>query len=187
MTGRGVAGLGVVWALVAGCLGGQAAALRPSEKPALSVSGDIGRRYLDPVFGFELVRPVGNWRLEVTDEAPSDGVAVPLVLREADVGTQVVVQVAPAVASPSEFAVRLVTGLRHHPGFIASEPAVLAGIQTAVGFGFTLGESIHGRVVVADGGPGQVFMMMATWPAASTGAARDVEEIFKSLRPVPRG
>jgi hypothetical protein len=51
-----------------------------------------------------------------------------------------------------------------------------------------MGESVHGRVVVLDGGKGQVFMMLATWPSdAPSAVPANVEEIFGSLRAIPHG
>ncbi|MHB8875053.1 MAG: hypothetical protein ACYC8T_15315 [Myxococcaceae bacterium] len=155
-------------------------------RPAAAQAQGGERRYVDPVFGFELVRPVGNWRMEINDERSPEGVAVPVVLHDADSGAQVVLQVAPAVATPSEFAFRLAAGLRRHPGFIAADPEPLPLSENAVGFGFTLGDAVRGRVAVIEGGPGHIFMLMATWPTAAPSAISAVDEIFRSVRPVPR-
>jgi hypothetical protein len=56
-----------------------------------------------------------------------------------------------------------------------------------VGFAFEMGESVRGRVAVLEGGKGQIFVMLATWPrSAEAGISGAVEQIFSSLRPIPK-
>lgn len=145
------------------------------------------RSYRDATLGFEIARPEGSWQLDVTDEVSPEGLTVPVVLRDRQTGAQVILQIAPAIASPTQFAERLTAGLRSHPGFSADDPAPLALSENAVGFRFAMGEQLRGKVAVLEGASGQVFMMMATWPAdAPSSADQGVEEIFGSLRAIPR-
>lgn len=178
----GLAGaLALVWA---GCASGP----QPRPESATGGSGQEGatqRKYVDTELGFEVARPSGNWELSASGDRTADGIAMPVVLRNADSGAQVVIQVAPAVASPVQFAERLVNGLRQRPGFVTTEPRPIALCEGAVGFDFEVGEDVRGRVAVRDGGPGQVLFMMATWPTQA-GAATSIEEIFISVRPVPK-
>jgi hypothetical protein len=146
-----------------------------------------GRRYVDPALGFEISRPVSGWQLETSDETTPEGLAIPVMLRHRDSGAQVVVQVAPAIASPTEFAERLTAGLRGYAGFTSGEPEPLPMREGAVGFGFELSGRVRGRVAVMEGGAGQMFIILATWPADVRDDVRvGVDEIFSSLRPVPK-
>ena len=174
-------------AFAAGC--SHRAAAKASDPVAQVKLGEpAGRRYVDPELGFEIARPTGEWQLDVSDDLTPEGVATPVVLRHKDTGAQVVVQVAPAVATPSQFAERLTTGLRTHPGFTSTDPEPLAFNDGAVGFQFAMGDAVFGRVAVLEGTTGKVLMMLATWPANAPQAVPDkVEEIFGSIHPVPRG
>lgn len=160
-----------------------------SHQGSDSSHAGLGRKYVDSDLGFEVERPEGNWQLDANGEAPSrDGVTIPVILRHRDTGAQVVIQIAPAIATPTQFAERLNLGLRNYPGFSASDPEPLPISDDAVGFRFSMGDSVLGRVAVREGGKGKMFMMLATWPAdASEGVASGVEQIFGSLRPVPPG
>lgn len=192
--------LGSVLALGLGCA---------AQRPVGGVSGERGRRvtqgavarrgpvpegaavrsrrYVDAELGFELVRLAGNWQLEMDDEVSAEGLSVPVVLRQKETGAQVVLQVAPAVATPRELAERLTQSLRSHPGFSATDPEPLPLAEGAVGFHFALGKDIAGRVAVLDGRPGQVLMLMGTWPAnAPLSVAGAVDEVFGGLRALPR-
>jgi len=139
--------------------------------------------------GFEIVRPEGNWQFEANVEpSPAEGVTIPVVLRHRDTGAQVVVQIAPALATPTQFAERLNLGLRKFAGFTASDLEPLPISDDAVGFRFSMGDKLLGRIAVRQGSKGKMFMMLATWPVdASTGVSSDVDEIFASLRPIPPG
>ena len=142
-------------------------------------------RYVDTSLGFEVLRPTDRWQIDVSGELSADGIASPVVLRNKDTGAQVVIQVAPAVGSPTQLAERLTRGMRSHPGFVTSDPEPVALSDDAVGFRFAMGDKVHGRVAVREGAPGRVLMMLATWPAdASDAAASGVEDVFRSVHPV---
>lgn len=145
-----------------------------------------GQKYIDRDFGFELTPPEGNWQLDANHATTPEGVAVPVVLRNRDTGEQVVVQVAPSVATPASFAERLSTGLKRQPGFTAYEPELFEVPANSVGFRFELGDLVRGKVAVFEPHEGQVFMFLATWPASLGDEATGVEEIMKSLKALPR-
>lgn len=154
------------------------------QSPDAPESGS--RRYVDRALGFELTRPGEEWLLDETGEQTPEGLVIPVVLRHRTSGAQVVMQVAPAVASPSQFAERLAMGLRGQPGFVTSDPEPLPLSDNAVGFSFAAGDNVRGRVMVRDGSPGHVFMMLATWPtAAPADVAEGVDALFESVRPLP--
>ncbi|WP_224368291.1 hypothetical protein [Hyalangium versicolor] len=145
------------------------------------------RRYVDEDLGFEIVRPTAEWQLDETEDQNSpEGLAIPVVLKHRTSGAQVVLQVAPAVATPTQFAERLNAGLREQPGFVASDPEPLPLSDSAVGFNFQVGDGVRGRVAVTEGSPGRVFMMLATWPAESPeDVSQSVEALFGAVRPLP--
>jgi hypothetical protein len=145
------------------------------------------RRYVDEDLGFEIVRPTAEWQLDETEEQNSpEGMAIPIILKHRTSGAQVVLQVAPAVATPTQFAERLSEGLREQPGFVASDPEPLPLSDSAVGFNFTVEGGVRGRVAVTEGSPGRVFMMLATWPeGAPEDVSRSVEALFGAVRPLP--
>jgi hypothetical protein len=147
--------------------------------------GGSGHNYVDEDLGFEIVRPSAEWQLDETNERTPEGLAIPVVLRHRETGAQVVLQVAPAVASPSQFAERLTEGLRQQPGFVTSDPTPIPLSESAVGFDFTVGQGVRGRVAVRDGSPGHVFMMLATWPTnAPEAVPQSVDALFESVRPL---
>lgn len=188
------------WGLLALCTAcsGAKQAVREPPEPGTGGSGGVARervadseelasrRYVDQARGFELIQPGGDWQLDETDEQTPEGLVIPVVLRHRASGAQVVLQVAPAVASPAQFAERLTLGLRSQPGFVTSEPEPLPLSDSAVGFHFSAGNTVRGRVVVRDGSPGHVFMMLATWPVtAPDEVPRAVNALFESVRPLP--
>jgi len=143
------------------------------------------QRYVDQALGFELTQPGGDWMLDESGEQTPEGLAIPVVLRHRTSGAQVVLQVAPAVASPLQFAERLTMGLRSQPGFVTSDPEPLPMSDSAVGFHFAVGDNVRGRVMVREGSPGRVFMMLATWPsAAPADVPETVNALFESVRPL---
>jgi hypothetical protein len=182
------------WGLVFLCTA--CGASRPSvvKAPATQVaieeppsdSRSTTRRYVDEDLGFEIVRSTAEWQLDETeDQNTPEGLAIPVVLRHRTSGAQVVLQVAPAVASPIQFAERLNQGLREQPGFIATDPEPLPLSDSAVGFDFQVGDGVHGRVAVTEGSPGRVFMMLATWPAGVSGdVLQSVDTLFGAVRPL---
>ncbi len=142
-------------------------------------------RYVDQALGFELTQPGGDWVLDEPGDVTPEGLAIPVVLRHGPSDAQVVLQVAPAVASPLQFAERLTMGLRSQPGFVTSDPEPLPMSDSAVGFNFAVGDSVRGRVMVREGSPGRVFMMLATWPAAAPAEVPEtVNALFESVRPL---
>ena len=172
-------------------------AVKDSSDPGTGGSGPVAqaqsldqdqsgpRRYVDQFLGFEILQPGGEWLLDEVGEQTDEGLATPVVVRHPGTRAQVVLQVAPAVASPLQFAERLMSGLRGQPDFATSEPEPLPMSDSAVGFYFTVGENVRGRVMVRDGGPGRVFMVLATWPTeAPPDVADTVNAVFESVRPV---
>jgi len=185
MGARGILGVGVV-ALCTACGASRPAVVTQAvESPAAEEARASSRRYVDEDLGFEIVRPSAEWQLDATDETTPEGLAIPVVLRHRDTGAQVVLQVAPAVASPSQFAERLTEGLRQQPGFVTSDPTPIPLSDSAVGFDFTVGNGVRGRVAVRDGSPGHVFMMLATWPtSAPEEVPQSVDALFEGVRPL---
>ncbi|MBZ4422401.1 hypothetical protein [Myxococcus sp. RHSTA-1-4] len=150
------------------------------------VSHSTARRYVDEDLGFEIVRPTADWELDETNERTPEGLSIPVILRHNTSGAQVVLQVAPAVASPTQFAERLTEGLRQQPGFTTTDPAPIPLSEDAVGFDFQVGDTVLGRVAVREGRPGRVLMMLATWPAqASSDVTRSVDALIEGVRPLP--
>jgi hypothetical protein len=97
----------------------------------------------------------------------------------------VVVQIAPAVASPVQFAEKLTEGMRSNPGFITSDPAPLPLSDDAVGFDIAMGDRVLGRVAVRNGSEGRVLMLMGTWPAGSgADVPAAVDDAFRSVLPL---
>lgn len=195
MRRMGILGWGLV-VLCTACGSSRPSVVKAPASPEDQATGGSGfageqhsttRRYVDEDLGFEIVRPTAEWQLDETEEQNTpDGLAIPVVLRHRTSGAQVVLQVAPAVATPIQFAERLNQGLREQPGFVASDPEPLPLSETAVGFNFQVGEGVHGRVAVTEGSPGRVFMMLATWPAtAPEDVSQSVEALFNGVRPLP--
>lgn len=143
-------------------------------------------RYRDRQLGFELVRPSANWQLRSGGEVSPEGVAIPVMLRHELTGAQVVLEVAPAVATPSQYAERLSVGLKNQPGFLSGDPEPVPAPEEAVGFGFASGE-VEGKVAVFPGSEGRVFVLLGTWPSSARQAASEVDSIFRSVRPAPQG
>jgi len=196
-------GAGRVWAVVLAGVCAACSTTKPAvmEAPATGGSGwarpqeaAVGTRYVDESLGFELTRPNDEWLLDETGERTPEGIAIPVVLNHRTTGAQMVLQVAPAVATPTEFAERLTAGLRQQPGFLASDPQPLRMSDSAVGFDFTVGERVRGRVAVREGSPdcylmegtqGCIFMMLATWPVnAPEEVPASVDALFESVHPV---
>jgi hypothetical protein len=149
-------------------------------------SSSTTRRYVDEDLGFEIIRPTADWQLDETNERTEEGLSIPVILRHNTSGAQVVLQVAPAVASPTQFAERLTEGLRQQPGFTTTDPAPIPLSENAVGFDFQVGDAVLGRVAVREGRPGRVLMMLATWPAQSAAdVTRSVDALIEGVRPLP--
>ena len=156
-----------------------------AQEQSLAAPESNPRRYVDLALGFEITRPGDDWLMDEPGEQTPEGLVIPIVLRHRTSGAQVVMQVAPAVASPAQFAERLTIGLRSQPGFVTSEPEPLPVSDNAVGFNFAAGNNVRGRVMVCEGSPGRVFMMLATWPAeAPEEVPEGVNALFQSVRPL---
>jgi hypothetical protein len=167
---------------------------RPGEPPdpVAALGGEAkvrsGARYVDQALGFEVTRPTAAWTMDVSDDLTADGIATPVVMRNPETGAQVVIQVAPAVATPVQLAERLTEGMRSHPGFVTSDPEPLALADGAVGFRFAMGDRVLGRVAVREGAEGRVLMLLATWPAgAPEDASNGVDQVFEGILPVNGG
>ncbi|QDE98783.1 hypothetical protein [Myxococcus xanthus] len=157
----------------------------PSAEAASEDGRSTTRRYVDEDLGFEIIRPTADWQLDETNERTPEGLAIPVILRHNVSGAQVVLQVAPAVASPTQFAERLTEGLRQHPGFTTTDPEPIPLSDTAVGFDFQVGDGVHGKVAVREGIPGRVLMMLATWPAqAAADVPQSVDALIQGVRPL---
>lgn len=181
----GVRVAAVVFAFVvaSGCAGQQKAQVR-NTGTAVEQLAQAPSMYVDAEMGFEIVRPGGTWQLASSDEVTPEGLAIPVVLRDPSSGAQVVLQVAPAVATPSQLAERLTSGLREHPGIVTSDPEPLEIAEGAVGFRFAMGDRVLGKVCVRDGTEGKVLMVLATWPVqASLDVSAEVDAIIESVRP----
>lgn len=177
--GRWGPALGIALA-VAGCASMKEAAREAApEAPGAN-------RFVDGELGFTIDRPSGEaWRFTPGGAAP-EGIVVPVVVLHEDSGAQVVVQVAPAIASSEEFAGRLAMGLQSKPGFAIGDLRELDGGGT--GFEFTLSDLVQGRVRVREAPGGRIFVLLGTWPAGvPAGVIRDIDGIMASLATRPMG
>lgn len=140
-------------------------------------------RFVDPQTGFEISRPDGaHWQFAPGHEAP-EGILVPVVVLHPATGTQVVVQITPDIATPTEFAERLAVGLRSKPGFSTTVP-IAVGDGSVSGFNFALGDEVQGKVGILDARDGRLFVLLATWPStAPRELVLEVDAIMGSLRP----
>jgi hypothetical protein len=181
--------LGCAWLVLGTACGASKPAIREPAGQTVSQAEAPApaRRYVDEELGFEIVRPAAEWQLdEPAPQEPSDSAASPVILRHRMTGAQVVLQVAPAVASPTQIAEQLNRGLSEQPDFVSTELEPLPLSDSAVGFDFQVGQGVHGRVAVTEGSPGHLFMLLATWPASASGdCERSVEDLFGAVRPLP--
>ncbi len=193
-------GLGVALSFLLACGHPVAAASRPAAampaveaRPADSAAigrGEVpegeqvrieGRRYVDPRYGFEITRPGGEW-LFAPGQPVVEGISVPVIVAHPGSGAQVVVQVAPAIATPARLARRLTDGLRARPGFVTGAPAPLPGTEDGVGFRFTLGDAVAGRVAILPGRD-HVYVLLATWPRlCPVAVVQGIDGIVRSMR-----
>ena len=179
-----VAAMALLW----GCAGAREAAPGPEHGDAAPAGGearaaDALERFVDAEAGFEIGRPAGEaWQFAPGHPAP-DGILVPVVVLDAATGSQVVVQVTPAVASPRDFAERLAVGLRSKPGFTTTV-RVGSVDGSSSGFSFALGDEVQGRVGITANDEGRLYVLLATWPAdVPESVVGDVDRIMRSLRP----
>ncbi|MHB1844829.1 MAG: hypothetical protein ACYCWW_08365 [Deltaproteobacteria bacterium] len=158
--------------------------LARSSLPEGAVVRIEGQRYIDPSIGFEISRPAGDWFF-APGQPVAQGIDVPVIVAHPSSGAQVVVQVAPAVATPTQFAERLTVGLSTKPGFSTGAPSPLEGTDDGVGFLFSMGDVVRGRVAIVPGS-GHVFVLLATWPTqAAPGVISGVDRIVRSLKVTP--
>jgi hypothetical protein len=154
-----------------------------AEAPAMTAESAQSVKYVDPVNGFTIERPDPSWVFRAGEELSTETIVVPLVITNADKGAQVVVQVAPSVATPNQFAERLTTGLKTRAGFATSEIQPIPLAEGAVGFDFEVGDQVVGRVAILEGAAGRVYVLLATWPRGSTeGVSSDVDRILASMK-----
>lgn len=141
------------------------------------------RTYKDEELGFEVERPDG-WGFAPRVAAP-DGGAIPLVIAQPEKGAQVIVQVAPKVASAEQISGDLRIKLDEHPGIEAGESGPVKAREKAYGFGFTAEGERAGRVAVLEGAD-RLFVVIGSWPRAADAALKkDVDHIFGSLHGTP--
>ncbi len=154
----------------------------PSDGPRPRAKAAGTEYFFDAQNGFRIQRPDASWAFRPGRDLSTDSIAVPLVIANAASQAQVVVQVAPAVATPSQFAQRLSSGLKARAGFATGEVEPIPVADGAVGFDFAVGDEVRGRVAILEGREGRVYVLLATWPRGAPGAVvRDVELIFSSM------
>jgi hypothetical protein len=180
-------------ALLASCANGRAvqrpdtsrapqAAATPRSEVVSPVASPKEEYFVDTENGFRIQRPDATWAFRPGHDLATENIAVPLVIANTGSQAQVVVQVAPAVASPSQFAARLTVGLKARAGFETTDIQPIPLADGAVGFDFEVGDQVHGRVAILDGTEGRVFVLLATWPrGAPQGVERQVDQIFSSM------
>jgi|SRR4051812_47687157 hypothetical protein len=166
--------------ILAGCASAPAKpdAKQKSASAKAPATGDA-LRFVDASLGFEISRPDDSWSFEQGGEAPP-GLAMPVVISHKGSGAQVVVQVAPDVAPPDDFAQRLAVGLQSKPGFSTTTPEMNEDGRAS--FLFKLGDEVFGKVNVV-GAPQRLFVLLATWPAdAPQDVVQDIDGILHSLQ-----
>lgn len=152
---------------------------------ATSADEAAGSVYQDRKLGFAVVRPSSEWELEANEFFSEEGISIPLMLRHVPSGSQIVLQIAPDVATPTEYAQRMTEGLQTQAGFHTTDVEPIPLTDASVGFFFTLGEDVLGRVAIREGSPGNIFMVMATWPnGASEQVLDSIDSIIASIQPV---
>ncbi len=139
--------------------------------------------------GFSLSRPAGgDWQFLSDPSLNTDTLVVPVIAVSRATGAQVVVQIAPAVARPAAFAERLSTSLRVRAGFDVGETFPDPTADGAVGFKFDVGDQVSGRVVVMDGAPGEVIVLLGTRPKnAPPEVGGALDGVIASIRLLPPG
>ena len=175
-------------ALLASCASGRSAQGPSTTRapgaatPRSEVVSPKEEYFVDTENGFRIQRPDATWAFRPGHDLATENIAVPLVIANTGSQAQVVVQVAPAVASPSQFAARLTVGLKARAGFETTDIQPIPLADGAVGFDFEVGDQVHGRVAILDGTEGRVFVLLATWPrSAPQGVERQVDQIFSSM------
>ncbi|MFN7133392.1 MAG: hypothetical protein ACK4N5_15035 [Myxococcales bacterium] len=173
-----------------GCAGTkQTGAVRPATETAPVAAAPQTRdasqpqRFVDQEYGFSIERPGERWTFKPSDNLSTEHIAVPLVISDTATNAQVVVQIAPAVATPAQFAERLTVGLQSRAGFVTTDIQPIPLADGAVGFDFKAGEEVLGKVAILEGEEGKVYVLLATWPTnAGTAVEQDVDRILGSMR-----
>jgi hypothetical protein len=141
--------------------------------------------FVDREEGFQIERPGASWDFKPGRALSTESITVPLVISSEEDSAQVIVQIAPAVATPNQFAQRLSVGLRARAGFSISEVVPIPLADGAVGFDFRVQDQVHGRVAILEGTPGRIFVLLATWPQdAPASVENDIDHILSSMRTV---
>lgn len=139
--------------------------------------------FVDTENGFQIHRPSDAWAFSSGKELSTDSIAVPVVIANAKQGAQVVVQIAPAVATPAQFAERLTEGLNTRAGFQTTEVKPIPLAEGAVGFDFSVADQVAGRVAILEGSEGRVYVLLATWQqGAPAEVESDINAIIGSLK-----
>ncbi len=153
----------------------------PSEIDSLEQNKSTPQ-YVDISHGFSIQSPNSSWKFQLKKKLSTKTIEVPVIVANVNQGAQVVVQIAPAVATPFQFAEKLTSGLKHRPGFTTSTVSPQQVAAGAVGFDFSAGEQVLGRVTILEG-QGKVFVLLATWPrSAPLHVKSDIEQIIGSIR-----
>ncbi|HTP29497.1 MAG TPA: hypothetical protein VMK12_28005, partial [Anaeromyxobacteraceae bacterium] len=154
----------------------------PARDPKTAAK-DRGNRFVDRENGFSIARPRDSWSFRAGEDLNTENIVVPVIVSDSTSGAQVVVQVAPAVASPSQFAQRLTSGLQSRVGFSTGEVQSIPLAEGAVGFDFQVGQQVRGRVAIVEGSDGRVYVLLATWPrGAPASVEQDVDRILGSIK-----
>ena len=188
---RGILSTVLAAVLFTGCAGSRA---KPVTQGARPPQGATARApvpnpareltFVDAEHGFQIDKPDVQWRFRPSEDLSTESIAVPLVVTNTEKNAQVVVQIAPAVATPSQFAERLTLGLKSRAGFTTSDVEPLPVADGAVGFDFAVADQVNGRVAILEGEKGRVYVLLATWPKdAAVGVEKDVDRIMGSIKP----
>lgn len=157
--------------------------VRPTAKAVATLAATDSLKHVDAVNGFEIERPSESWTLHSGEELSTEVILVPVVLLEEAQGAQVIVQIAPAIATPPEFAERLIEGLSTRGEFTTGEIHPIEVAEGAVGFDFSAAEQVLGRVAILDGSDGKVFVLLATWPiGAPPSLDQEIDTILGSMK-----
>ncbi len=167
----------------AGSTDNSARGLENSAQAIATAANSEALRHVDAVNGFEIARPSDAWTIHSGEALSTEVILVPVVLLEEAQGAQVIVQIAPAIAQPAEFAERLIAGLTARGEFTTGEVHPVDIARDAVGFDFSAAEQVLGRVAILEGSQGKVFVLLATWPMnAPESLGQEIDAILGSVK-----